>query len=133
MFSELFANMMEEIKRDKNKQKNYKAAVNMSSFDKKISFLNRYFIFKKIRNVNTEKVQLELGEYNESDVRINNAETNAAVKKAKKIKSTSTTQIKKINKKLILAQDDSTVSKPERMKKPEKKKVILEMDDDDED
>ena len=35
----------------------------MSEMEKKISFLNRYFIYKKVRTVNTESVELELGEY----------------------------------------------------------------------
>ena len=63
LFGELFNNMLEEIKKNKYKEKEFENAANMSAFEKKISFLNRYFVYKKIREVNTEKVELELGEY----------------------------------------------------------------------
>ena len=66
LFSELFNNMLEEIKKNKYKEKEFLNAANMTAFEKKISFLNRYFVYKKIREVNTEKVELELGEYQES-------------------------------------------------------------------
>jgi hypothetical protein len=59
LFSELFMNMQEEIKRNKFKEKEYGSALKMNSFEKKISFLNRYFVYKKIRNVNASKVKIE--------------------------------------------------------------------------
>lgn len=31
----------------------------MTSYEKKISFLNRYFVYKKIRHVNTNKVMID--------------------------------------------------------------------------
>jgi hypothetical protein len=31
----------------------------MSTYEKKISFLNRYFVYKKIRHVNTDKVLID--------------------------------------------------------------------------
>jgi len=37
----------------------YADAINMNEYEKKISFLNRYVVFKKIRIVNTAKVILE--------------------------------------------------------------------------
>ena len=79
LFSELYMNMLEEIKKNKNKAKDYGDAINMSEYEKKISFLNRYFVYKKIRNVNTEKVQMEFGDYNYSEIEKNNQETNEAV------------------------------------------------------
>ena len=63
LFSELFLHMLEEISKNKYKANEYDKASKMSSSEKKISFLNRYFIYKKIRTVNTENVELELGEY----------------------------------------------------------------------
>jgi hypothetical protein len=67
LFSELFMSMLEEVKLNKYKEKDYGKALNMSAFEKKISFLNRYFVYKKVIMVNAEKVELELGEYNEMD------------------------------------------------------------------
>jgi hypothetical protein len=105
LFSELFNNMLEEIKKNKYKEKEFENAANMTAFEKKISFLNRYFVYKKIREVNTEKVELELGEYEESGVIRNRRETKQAisvdeeeVRKEKEKKPI----VRKLSKKLLL-------------------------------
>ena len=56
MFIELYHKMMEEIKRSPMKAVDYKEAPNMTKYEKDISFLNRYFVFKKIRTINAEKL-----------------------------------------------------------------------------
>jgi len=53
-FQYLFENMKQEIKSSKYNQKKYGTALNMSEAEKTISFLNKYFIFKKIRNISTD-------------------------------------------------------------------------------
>ena len=58
MFRELFDNMNTEIKR--NKKHNYGLAPDMTAEQKKISFLNRYFIYKKTHSVNAETVSKNL-------------------------------------------------------------------------
>tara|TARA_B100000780_G_scaffold200425_1_gene141932 strand:- start:272 stop:1060 length:789 start_codon:yes stop_codon:yes gene_type:complete len=58
MFRELFNNMNTEIKR--NKKHNYGLAPNMTIEQKKISFLNRYFIYKKTHSVNADTVSRNL-------------------------------------------------------------------------
>ena len=61
MFNELFANMEQESR--SNKHKNiYGNALNMSDEEKTISFLNRYFIFKKVRNINSESMNKQYKE-----------------------------------------------------------------------
>ena len=60
LFSKLYANMEEEIKKNKFRNNDYGEAMSMNSFEKKISFLNRYFVYKKIRNVNASKVKIEV-------------------------------------------------------------------------
>jgi hypothetical protein len=149
LFSELFNNMLEEIKRNKYKEKEFENAANMSPFEKKISFLNRYFVYKKIREVNTEKVELEMGEYQESGIIRNARETKEAVdvafeeeKDVKKGKPL----IRKLSKKLLLvaateAVDDvfapviiekAAKKKKEReTEKPKKKLLIIESDEED--
>jgi hypothetical protein len=59
LFSTLFSFMEEEIKKNKFKKNDYGKAYMMNAFEKKISFLNRYFVYKKIRNVNTSKVTID--------------------------------------------------------------------------
>ena len=39
---------------DESKLKTYKQSKNMSEEEKYISFMNKYFIFQKVNNVNTE-------------------------------------------------------------------------------
>lgn len=118
MFSELFSNMLEEIKINKFKAKDYGEAMNMTSFEKKISFLNRYFVYKKIREVNTEKVQLELGEYNETEILRNRVETNEAINISKEEEIKNKPKVRKLRKKLLLvpateAVDDIIISEKE--------------------
>jgi mRNA (guanine-N7-)-methyltransferase len=104
-FSELFDEMTNEISKNKFKASNYGKAPDMTQFEKKISFLNKYFVFKKInKHVNAEQVQLELGEYNEIDDVVNKKETYIAVEVAKaKVKQIQTyAKVRKLNKKLLL-------------------------------
>jgi hypothetical protein len=56
MFSELFNLMENEIKRNPNKQADYRKAIFMSPEEKRISFMNRYFVFKKVRSVDAKKM-----------------------------------------------------------------------------
>jgi hypothetical protein len=73
MFSELFNLMNTELKRKtKSRLKygsrdEYGAAPKMTSGEKKISFLNRYFVYKKIRDVDAEKVAYDLLGVTKSD------------------------------------------------------------------
>jgi hypothetical protein len=104
LFSELFMNMIEETKKNKNKAKDYGEAINMSEYEKKISFLNRYFVYKKIRNVNTDKIQMEFSDYNISEIEMNNEETKQAVIVSKTFENETKKKrkIRKLGKKLIL-------------------------------
>jgi hypothetical protein len=56
LFDELFDSMKTEIEKDKRREADYGTAENMSQEEKQISFMNRYFVFRKMRNVNAEKV-----------------------------------------------------------------------------
>ena len=56
MFSELYEQMKYEIKRNPQSSADYKEAPYMSSTEKSLSFLNRYFIFKKTTSVDASKI-----------------------------------------------------------------------------
>jgi hypothetical protein len=56
LFSELYEDMKQEIKRNPRHESDYKNAPFMSSIEKSLSFLNRYFIFKKTTNVDANKI-----------------------------------------------------------------------------
>ena len=102
MFSELFMNMLEEIKINKFKAKDYGEAVNMTAYEKKISFLNRYFVYKKFMEVVPEKVEIELGEFNQTENMRNNIETKQAVSLAKKEVEKIKPKVRKLTKKILL-------------------------------
>ena len=56
MFSDLFQNMSKDVELNPDSKKWYRKATEMSEEEKKISFLNRYMIFKKTHSVDTEKI-----------------------------------------------------------------------------
>jgi len=56
MFSELYEHMKHEIKRNPRSSVDYKEAPYMSASEKSLSFLNRYFIFKKTTSVDASKI-----------------------------------------------------------------------------
>jgi hypothetical protein len=59
-FSDMFDLMNTEIKKDSRKKNDYGIAYKMTSQQKQISFLNKYFIFKKIRNVDINDIKTNL-------------------------------------------------------------------------
>ena len=56
LFSELYTSMQNELKMNPKKSADYKKAPYMSPEEKRVSFLNRYFVFKKVRNVDVQKM-----------------------------------------------------------------------------
>jgi hypothetical protein len=56
MFSELFTRMEQEVEQDARQKNRYGSALYMTPIEKQISFYNRYFVFKKVANVDVEDV-----------------------------------------------------------------------------
>ena len=54
LFEELFIQMNTEIRERRLREGNVGDAVNMTEKEKRVSFLNNYFVFKKVRDVDTE-------------------------------------------------------------------------------
>ena len=103
LFSELYINMLDEISKNKFKGKEFGNAANMSPSEQKISFLNRYFVYKKFSEVNTEKIIMELNEYEDTEnIRTNNKDTKEAVEIAKDENTKIKPKIRKLNKKMLL-------------------------------
>jgi len=133
LFSSLFINMLDELKQNKFKTDMFGKASNMTTAEKKISFLNRYFVYKKIREVNVDTLQLELGEYEEAVVTREKEETKKAVvsKKEKIIRP----KIRKLNQKIKLVPAteavDETSNDIELTIKKDKPKLIIEDSDED--
>lgn len=55
-FDQLFYEMQSQIKHRRLRPSDVQSAPDMTPDEKKISFLNKYFIFKKVRDVNAEEV-----------------------------------------------------------------------------
>jgi hypothetical protein len=60
LFNELFIRMTDDIKRQPKIASEFGESVNMSASERRVSFLNRYFIYKKVRNVDADTVSLNL-------------------------------------------------------------------------
>jgi hypothetical protein len=152
MFSEMYMNMIDEIKRNKYKATEYGTAPNMSSFEKKISFLNRYFAYKKVIEVDIGKVYLDLSDYSETEMQRNYQETKNAVEVAKKEVQKEKPRVRKLEKKLLLipATEASEIEKETTKQIPSeiknlknkvkkgnqekaKKLIIIESDDENDD
>jgi hypothetical protein len=56
LFSELFSHMENEVKFKPKLKDEYGTAMLMSPEERRISFMNRYFIFRKVRNVDVKKM-----------------------------------------------------------------------------
>jgi mRNA (guanine-N7-)-methyltransferase len=89
-FEQLYQNMRSEIRQ--NPRVRYGSANEMTEQEQTISFLNRYFVFKKVRNVSTEKIA-KLLKMTDTDVEDNNMDTEettvvAAISKSMKKKRT---------------------------------------------
>ena len=139
LFSELFLNMMEEVKMNRYKAKDYGDAMNMNAFEKKISFMNRYVVYKKIRNVNAANVELEEIEPGlvSSIVKKTESAKKKMIKKTlEKPEKPKKPRVRKLATKLVLSEDASSSSpapssapatavepEPEPEPKPEPKKV----------
>ena len=148
LFRELFINMLDEIKRNKFKETLYGEAPYMTTIEKEISFINRYFIYKKIREVNIDKIHLELGEYDEAVAEREKKETEKAVVVAKEEMKANKPRVKKLSKKLVLVAATEAVDEPvkqieetiekkkgpkQEVKQVKKAKKILIVENDEED
>jgi hypothetical protein len=51
--------MMDETRKNRGVKNEYGRASAMNENEKRISFLNRYFVYKKIRNVDVDKILLD--------------------------------------------------------------------------
>ena len=98
-FESLYDTMTEDIESGKIKQSNIGSAMKMTPNEKTISFLNNYFIFKKVRSPNAKEITDTLLTISESQEELSKEETkeiNESVKPKKK------RQVRKYKKKLKL-------------------------------
>jgi hypothetical protein len=126
LFGELFNAMLDETKRKRYAKSPYGTALEMNANEKKISFLNRYFVYKKTRNVNAEKVSLELLDESVEQVRAERKETLAAVKVGKEAVKASKPRVRKLSNKLLLVAATEALE-PEPEPEPELEEQVQEV------
>jgi len=124
-FNEMFNLMEDEVKRQPMKKEKYGTALNMTPNEKKISFLNRYFVFKKISHVNAEKIAIESIDdtISERKQKTTKVETVVAVKKTKPQSEKTLEKSKKarpLNKKIMLLSAATEAIDEEKEKEEEK-------------
>ena len=94
-FELLFDNMKNDITNNKIKTANIGKALNMSINEKQISFLNNYFIYKKVRNPNAKEITNNLLTVTDEQIKLNNEDTNLINKDIKKDKKRDVIKYKK--------------------------------------
>jgi hypothetical protein len=136
MFIELYNKMMNDIKRNPERGKDYGQAPNMTSYEKDISFLNRYFVFKKVSTRNAEQLTRIILEQLPDEIEFERASTMLARESVKKAEEEIKPRAKKMGKTLKLqeateALEEGKVELEEAKqvkKKKEPKKKMVEFD-----
>jgi hypothetical protein len=85
-FNSLFNIMKEEIDSDKINKTDVGKALNMSNEEKTISFLNNYYIFKKIRNPNAKEITDRILNITAEQTKLDDDETTDLQQKVKPTK-----------------------------------------------
>ena len=116
LFSDLYTSLKNNTSSQRRGYDQYKDALNMNEYEKKISFLNRYVVYKKVRIVNTAKVVLEEAEENaedivrkEHDARVVEVDDNVSTKSSEKVSTRVTKKPRKLARRLVI-EDDTTTS-----------------------
>ena len=123
MFSELFNSMESEVKRHPEKHNDYKDALKMRDYEKDISFLNRFFIYKKTSTRNAEKLTRALLDQLPDEEAIEFAGTILAREEVKKAEELIKPKSKKLSGKLRLQEatealeDTNVIQKMSKTKK----------------
>ena len=111
LFSEMFTQMETENTMRPNIKANYKHAPNMSTEEKQISFMNRYFVFKKQRSVDAAKLGEIIGKQTDIIDKVG-VENIQEMEQTEQVKPT----IQKTKKKVVLKQfnvdQDETTQTP---------------------
>lgn len=121
MFSELFNAMENDVKRNPEKESDYKDALFMRDYEKDISFLNRFFIYKKTSTRNAEKLTKSLLEQLPGEEELEQAGTMLAREAVTKAEEMIKPKAKKLSEKLKL--QEATEALEEEKIAPKKKQT----------
>jgi hypothetical protein len=126
MFNELYNVMEQEISRNTLKERDYGDSMYMTNGEKRISFLNRYFVYKKIRNVDAEIILNTLLDTTKQAEKVNEDESKHIENEIEK--KTSKRFVKKLNQKLRLVMIEPNVIPLEEKVEAEVSAVFKDID-----
>ena len=120
MFSELFNSMVYEVKKNPEKEKDFKDALYMRDYEKDISFLNRFFVFKKTSTRNAEKLTKSLLDELPYQEDIEETGTILARKVVKETQEIVKPKTKKLREKLKLQEATEAFEETQELKETQK-------------
>jgi hypothetical protein len=102
LFIEMYNKMMDEIRKFPKTEKEYGMAPTMMDYEKRISFLNRYFVFQKIATRNVEKLTKSILEQLPDEIEFEDKQTAIAQKVVEKVDKELKPKVRNLKKKLLL-------------------------------
>jgi hypothetical protein len=130
MFSELFNSMQNEIQKNPKKASDYKDAPSMKSYEKNISFLNRFFVYKKTSTRNAEKLTRTLLDQLPDEIAFEQAESMLAREAVKEAEALIKPRAKKLKERLNLQEATEALeeqkAKPKTRTKKAKPEIVEE-------
>jgi hypothetical protein len=95
LFGELYQQLQNEVQMNPRKNHDYKDSSNMTPDEMQLSFMNRFFVFKKVRNVDAEKMSKLLVNSNYEEMQLEEQEQ-PEQQQSKKINKTRKLNVRKI-------------------------------------
>ena len=112
LFIEMYNKMMDEIKKFPKTEKEYGMAPSMMDYEKRISFLNRFFVFQKIATRNVEKLTKSILEQAPDEIEFEDRQTEKAQKAVEETDKKLKPKVKNLKKKIELSDEKPLQVKP---------------------
>jgi hypothetical protein len=106
LFIEMYNKMMDEIKKFPKTEKEYGMAPSMMDYEKRISFLNRFFVFQKIATRNVEKLTKSILENAPDEIEFEDRQTEKAQKAVEETDKKLKPKVKNLKKKIELLEEN---------------------------
>jgi SAM-dependent methyltransferase len=106
LFIEMYNKMMDEIKKFPKTEKEYGMAPSMMDYEKRISFLNRFFVFQKIATRNVEKLTKSILEHTPDEIEFEDRQTEKAQKAVEETDKKLKPKVKNLKKKIELVEEN---------------------------
>jgi hypothetical protein len=107
LFIEMYNKMMDEIKKFPKTEKEYGMAPSMMDYEKRISFLNRFFVFQKIATRNVEKLTKSILEHAPDEIEFEDRQTERAQKAVEETDKKLKPKVKNLKKKIELTEENT--------------------------